>query len=61
MRWGHIFLDLGETANGFAQDVRRYLADEPVQACPPSSLYRFRKFAKRYKAAIAIGTDCRQG
>ena len=27
-----------ETANGFAADVQRYLADEPVQACPPSAL-----------------------
>src|SRR5262249_510391 len=26
-----------ETANGFAVDVERYLADEPVQACPPSA------------------------
>ena len=26
-----------ETANGFAMDVQRYLADEPVQACPPSA------------------------
>ena len=25
-----------ETANGLAMDVQRYLADEPVQACPPS-------------------------
>ena len=29
-----------ETANGFALDVQRYLADEPVQACPPSAGYR---------------------
>ena len=29
-----------ETANGFARDVQRYLADEPVQACPPSAAYR---------------------
>ena len=28
-----------ETANGFALDVQRYLADEPVQACPPSAGY----------------------
>ena len=28
-----------ETANGFAADVQRYLADEPVQACPPSVGY----------------------
>jgi serine/threonine protein kinase/tetratricopeptide (TPR) repeat protein len=43
-----------ETANGFAADVQRYLADEPVQACPPSALYRFRKFARRNKARLAI-------
>ncbi|HUE74171.1 MAG TPA: protein kinase [Pirellulaceae bacterium] len=42
-----------ETANGFAADVQRYLADEPVQACPPSAMYRFRKFARRNKAALA--------
>jgi eukaryotic-like serine/threonine-protein kinase len=36
-----------ETANGFGQDVERYLADEPVQACPPSARYRLRKFARR--------------
>jgi eukaryotic-like serine/threonine-protein kinase len=41
-----------ETANGFAMDVQRYLADEPVQACPPSAMYRFRKFARRNKAAL---------
>ena len=41
-----------ETANGFAADVQRYLADEPVQACPPSAWYRFRKFARRNKAAL---------
>src|SRR5262245_21788319 len=29
-----------ETANGFAMDVQRYLADEPVLACPPSAGYR---------------------
>ena len=36
-----------ETANGLAADVQRYLADEPVEACPPSAVYRFRKFARR--------------
>ena len=43
-----------ETANGFAADVQRYLADEPVQACPPSAGYRFRKFARRNKRALAM-------
>jgi WD40 repeat protein/serine/threonine protein kinase/Flp pilus assembly protein TadD len=41
-----------ETANGFAMDVQRYLADEPVQACPPSVGYRFRKFARRNKGPV---------
>jgi serine/threonine protein kinase len=43
-----------ETANALALDVRRYLDDEPVQACPPSVGYRFRKFARRYKTALGI-------
>ena len=43
-----------ETANGFAADVQRYLNDEPVQACPPSAGYRFRKFARRNKRALAV-------
>jgi WD40 repeat protein/serine/threonine protein kinase len=42
-----------ETATGFAADVQRYLADEPVLACPPSSWYRFRKFARRNSVALA--------
>src|SRR5262249_14480480 len=33
-------------------DVQRYLHDEPVRACPPSAWYRFRKFARRNKAAL---------
>jgi WD40 repeat protein len=45
-----------ETANGFAMDVQRYLHDEPVQACPPSTLYRVRKFARRNKAALATAS-----
>src|SRR5262249_54192955 len=41
-----------ETANGFAQDVQRYLAGEPVQACPPSVAYRLRKFARRNRGKL---------
>jgi serine/threonine protein kinase/tetratricopeptide (TPR) repeat protein len=41
-----------ETANGFAQDIQRYLADEPVQACPPSSGYRLRKFVRRNQRPV---------
>src|SRR5205807_8154493 len=43
-----------ETANAFALDVQRYLADEPVLACPPSAGYRLRKFARRNKPALAV-------
>jgi tetratricopeptide (TPR) repeat protein len=43
-----------ETANGLAMDLQRYLADEPVQACPPSAGYRFRKFMRRNKTALAV-------
>ena len=42
-----------ETANGLAQDVGRFLADEAVQACPPSGWYRFRKFARRNRGRLA--------
>jgi eukaryotic-like serine/threonine-protein kinase len=42
-----------ETANGMAKDVQRYLDDDAVQACPPSAMYRFRKFARRHKRALA--------
>jgi serine/threonine protein kinase/tetratricopeptide (TPR) repeat protein len=41
-----------ETANGLAMDVQRYLADEPVQACPPSAWYRLRKLVRRHKGAV---------
>jgi WD40 repeat protein/serine/threonine protein kinase len=45
-----------ETANGFAMDVQRYLADEPVLAGPPSAGYRLRKFVRRNKTALAATT-----
>jgi len=45
-----------ETANGLAMDVQRYLADEAVQACPPSASYRLRKFVRRHKGPVLAGT-----
>ncbi len=45
-----------ETANGFAMDVQRYLADEQVLACPPSVGYRLRKFVRRNKAVLAMAS-----
>jgi serine/threonine protein kinase len=41
-----------ETANGLARDLQRYLADEPVQASPPSARYRLRKFVRKYRAVL---------
>jgi serine/threonine protein kinase/WD40 repeat protein len=41
-----------ESANALAQDIERHLRGEAVQACPPSTVYRFRKFAQRNKAAF---------
>jgi eukaryotic-like serine/threonine-protein kinase len=45
-----------ETANGFAMDVQRYLADEPVQACPPSVGYRLKKFVRRNKGPVVAAS-----
>ncbi|MFO0842617.1 MAG: serine/threonine-protein kinase [Gemmataceae bacterium] len=41
-----------ETANGFAADVQRYLAGEPVQAHPPSAAYRLKKFVRRNRPQV---------
>ncbi len=41
-----------ETANGFARDIQRYLADEVVEARPPSRGYRLRKFVRRNKGQV---------
>jgi WD40 repeat protein len=41
-----------ETAAGFAADVQRYLADEPVLACPPSVGYRLHKFVRRNRGPV---------
>jgi WD40 repeat protein len=42
-----------ETASSLAMDLHRYLADEPVHACPPSAGYRARKFARKHRVALA--------
>jgi eukaryotic-like serine/threonine-protein kinase len=42
-----------DTANSLAMVVQRYLTNEAVQPCPPSEWYKFRKFARRNKGALA--------
>src|SRR5207302_6652185 len=44
-----------ETASAFAADVQRHIKDEPVEARPPSALYKFRKFARRNRQTLATG------
>ncbi len=40
------------SAAALAADIARHLTSEPVEAGPPSALYRFRKFAKRNRLAL---------
>ncbi|HZZ71430.1 MAG TPA: protein kinase [Pirellulales bacterium] len=41
-----------DTANGLARDIQRYLADEVVEARPPSTGYRLKKFVRRHKGQV---------
>jgi len=43
-----------ETASALSQDIRRYLANEPISARPPSSAYRAGKFVRRNRLAVAM-------
>jgi len=45
-----------ETANAFARDIQRYLDGDPVEAGPPSTAYRLRKFAGKHRAAFTIAS-----
>jgi tetratricopeptide (TPR) repeat protein len=42
-----------DSAGALARDVRRYLDDEPVEACPPSAGYLLRKFASQNRKLLA--------
>jgi tetratricopeptide (TPR) repeat protein/serine/threonine protein kinase len=46
-----------ETASALAADVERYLRHEPVEACPPSRIYRLRKLIRRNRSSI-IAAAC---
>lgn len=41
-----------ETANGFAADILRHLAYEPVLAAPPSRAYRMQKFVRKHRGPV---------
>jgi len=44
------------SASELASDVRRHLADEPVQAGPPSQSYRLRKFVRKHRPAVVAAS-----
>ncbi|MBK8000957.1 MAG: protein kinase [Verrucomicrobia bacterium] len=41
------------TSNDLAQDIQRYLTNEPVLARPPSNVYRLQKMLRRNRGAFA--------
>jgi serine/threonine protein kinase/tetratricopeptide (TPR) repeat protein len=45
-----------ESASGLAGDVQRYLDGDAVEACPPSAVYRLRKFARKHRAGLALAS-----
>jgi len=42
-----------ETANELAMDIQRHLSNEPVEASPPSTLYRVRKLVQKHRRTVA--------
>ena len=42
-----------ETVSGLVRDLQRYLEGEPVEAAPPSTAYRLRKFVGKYRLLLA--------
>jgi len=43
-----------ETATSVAADIQRYLNDEVVEASPPSTAYKLRKLARRYRNPLHV-------
>ncbi|MFO0939585.1 MAG: serine/threonine-protein kinase [Pirellulales bacterium] len=44
-----------ESASSFAEDIRRFLKNEQVFACPPTVGYRFKKFVSRNWKIVSFG------
>jgi eukaryotic-like serine/threonine-protein kinase len=41
-----------DTANSLSRDIQRYLADECVEARPPSQGYRLKRFLRRHRGSV---------
>lgn len=41
-----------ETVNALAEDIQRHLNHEPVQAGPPGTTYRLKKFIRRHRVSV---------
>ena len=44
------------SVDAFAEDLQRYLTDQPVQARPDTAAYRLSKFVKRHRVGTALGS-----
>lgn len=45
-----------DSASALAADIQHYLNNEPINARPPSAVYRLRKVAARHRTALVTGT-----
>lgn len=45
------------SAADLAKDVARHLAHEPLEAAPPGTAYRVRKFARRHRRQVAVASS----
>ena len=41
-----------ESAASLANDIERYLSDQPVLACPPTFAYQLKKFTRRHRTVL---------
>ncbi|MEZ6119787.1 MAG: protein kinase [Pirellulaceae bacterium] len=45
-----------DTAGDLADDITRYLTQQPIEARPPTAAYRLRKFARRNRVSLVTGS-----
>jgi len=45
------------TPSEMAADVQRFLNHQPIVACPPSTLYRVKKFVRRHRMGVGVASS----